>query len=229
LQFARRVQLAVLAHIRHVYTDYDSRLRSKKQHRNLARLNIERQCVSKLLKWRGEDDEFELEEREAEVLIIDDSDEESDNDLTKFDSSSSDSDVEIMGFYDSETKRAHFISKLPDVFNSPKYAGLFPKAHDPTQAIEARRPQTALFGYPLLSRAPSIPSWGAPPARAQSHHAQSQHRASVVPGFLSGGYTVPQSPFAVPTTVLPETPIFGNPSIPRCVFFGYPVVSANSC
>jgi hypothetical protein len=72
--FPRRVQLAVIAHIRHVHTDYEKLL--KKLPRPVARLQIEPTCLRTLLKWRGEDDEVEIEERTEEVIVIDESESE---------------------------------------------------------------------------------------------------------------------------------------------------------
>jgi Uncharacterized conserved protein (DUF2293) len=72
--FPRRVQLAVIAHIRHVHTDYEKLL--KRMPRLVARLQIEPPCLRTLLKWRGEDDEVEIEERTEEVIIIDESESE---------------------------------------------------------------------------------------------------------------------------------------------------------
>lgn len=80
LSLSRRVQLAVIAHIRHVYTDYDRRL--KKGGYLEARANVEHACLEQLRKWRGEQEEddniIELEEDFREVIVLDDSDDESD-------------------------------------------------------------------------------------------------------------------------------------------------------
>src|ERR1700749_3554517 len=75
--FPRRVQLAVLAHIRHVHTDYE-RLLKTSQPWFVTRLQIEPSCLRFLLKWRGEDDEVEIEERTEEVVVLEDSDSEDD-------------------------------------------------------------------------------------------------------------------------------------------------------
>jgi hypothetical protein len=73
--FPRRVQLAVIAHIRHTHTEYDLLLKDRVS-RMVARLRIEPSCLRLLLKWRGEDDEVEIEERTEEVIVIDESDSE---------------------------------------------------------------------------------------------------------------------------------------------------------
>ncbi|KAF2739060.1 hypothetical protein EJ04DRAFT_421381, partial [Polyplosphaeria fusca] len=83
LSLARRVQLAVGAHIRHVYTPYDTLLhadsadsanprdRQRWQH---ARTVVEPITLSKLKEWRDEGDSAELEETFREVIILDDDD-----------------------------------------------------------------------------------------------------------------------------------------------------------
>ena len=89
---ARRVQLAVIAHIRHAYTEYDNlldqlnrdveerrlirRARDEARHLNRteARRVAEKRCLEYILRWRGEDntDDDELEEILQEVIVIDD-------------------------------------------------------------------------------------------------------------------------------------------------------------
>ncbi|KAB8975999.1 hypothetical protein FH972_026878 [Carpinus fangiana] len=81
LPLARRVQLAVVAHIRHVHTDYDVLLKLFKWGR--ARQIVEEPCLQVITKWRGERDEHdddlaELEQVFREVIVIDDSDNEDD-------------------------------------------------------------------------------------------------------------------------------------------------------
>ena len=69
LPLPRRVQLAVVAHIRHMYTDYDRLL--KEVPWQAARLSVEQQTLSKLAEWRGErDDPNALEEILREVIVI---------------------------------------------------------------------------------------------------------------------------------------------------------------
>ena len=74
----RRAQLAVIAHIRHVYTDYDRLL--KRQPWPEARALVEQPTLDKLIQWRGdEDDAEEMDEILREVIVIpDDDDEEED-------------------------------------------------------------------------------------------------------------------------------------------------------
>ena len=73
----RRAQLAVIAHIRHVYTDYDRLL--KRQPWPEARALVEQPTLDKLIQWRGdEDDAEEMDEILREVIVIPDDDDEED-------------------------------------------------------------------------------------------------------------------------------------------------------
>ena len=77
----RRAQLAVVAHIRHVYTDYDRLL--KRQPWPEARALVEQPTLDKLIQWRGADDDAEeMDEILREVIVIpDDDDEEEDDEI----------------------------------------------------------------------------------------------------------------------------------------------------
>lgn len=76
LDLPRRVQLATIARIRHTYTDYDRLLRAFEW--KDARLEVEQDCIKKLLEWRGEGlDELQdegLEDVVRETIVIDDDD-----------------------------------------------------------------------------------------------------------------------------------------------------------
>ncbi|KAK1998565.1 hypothetical protein LX36DRAFT_31023 [Colletotrichum falcatum] len=77
LSLSRRVQLAVLAHIRHNHTRYDELLRETTWHN--ARRATEQLCLDILVKWRGDDENGrnQLDEILREVVVLsDDSDEE---------------------------------------------------------------------------------------------------------------------------------------------------------
>ncbi|OAT14022.1 hypothetical protein BDBG_09115 [Blastomyces gilchristii SLH14081] len=82
LPLARRVQLAVVAHIRHVYTDYDRLLRITSFQD--ARAAVEEPTLAKLVQWRGDDENGKtvLEDVFREVIVIsDDEDDEDESDL----------------------------------------------------------------------------------------------------------------------------------------------------
>ncbi|KAF4542310.1 uncharacterized protein LTHEOB_7992 [Lasiodiplodia theobromae] len=77
LSLERRVQMAVLAHVRHKHTEYDKLL--KEVGYIQARKAVENPCIEKILTWRGEnlnedDDVVEMEDDFREVIVLDDSD-----------------------------------------------------------------------------------------------------------------------------------------------------------
>ncbi|KAI9701448.1 MAG: hypothetical protein M1836_001503 [Candelina mexicana] len=75
LSLARRVQLAVVAHIRHVYTEYDNLLKTGPWHE--ARKKVEEACLYRLVRWRGDEDaggNDDLEQIVREVVVISDDD-----------------------------------------------------------------------------------------------------------------------------------------------------------
>lgn len=74
----RRAQLAVVAHIRHTYTEYDALL--KQVQYNEARRRVEKLCLDRLIRWRGDDhDTGDMEDVLREVIVIPDDDDD-DND-----------------------------------------------------------------------------------------------------------------------------------------------------
>ncbi|KAI9928511.1 hypothetical protein MW887_001725 [Aspergillus wentii] len=79
LPLARRAQLAVVAHIRHIYTDYDRLLKATSFHE--ARSTVEEPTLAKLVEWRGDDENGKtvLEDVFREVIVISD-DEDTDTD-----------------------------------------------------------------------------------------------------------------------------------------------------
>ncbi|KAF7892249.1 uncharacterized protein EAF01_010329 [Botrytis porri] len=78
LPLARRVQLAVLAHIRHTHTRYDKLLKETSWIN--ARKAVEPVCLDVLVKWRGDEEtgRDQMDEILREVVIITDSDDEDD-------------------------------------------------------------------------------------------------------------------------------------------------------
>lgn len=80
LTLSRRVQLAVLAHIRHRHTRYDSLLKETTwQH---ARKTVEAVCLDIIVKWRGDEENGRdtLDSILREVVVISDSEGEDDSD-----------------------------------------------------------------------------------------------------------------------------------------------------
>ncbi|KAK3397371.1 hypothetical protein B0T20DRAFT_356943 [Sordaria brevicollis] len=97
---SRRVQLAVLAHIRHNHTRYDKLLRETSYVN--ARKAVEGLCLDYLVKWRGDEEtgRDQLDEILAEVVVISDSesedeDEDEDDDDDEDESSDASSVEEV--------------------------------------------------------------------------------------------------------------------------------------
>lgn len=92
IPLTRRVQLAVLAHIRHTHTRYDKLLKETTYVN--ARRAVQSLCLDVLVKWRGDEENGrdQLDEILREVIVISDSEgEDSDDDE---DSETDSSDVE---------------------------------------------------------------------------------------------------------------------------------------
>jgi hypothetical protein len=80
LPLSRRVQLAVIAHIRHTHTRYDLLLRETTWEN--ARKTVEPLCLDILVRWRGDEEtgRDQLDEVLREIVVLDDSDDDSDED-----------------------------------------------------------------------------------------------------------------------------------------------------
>jgi hypothetical protein len=79
IPLSRRVQLAVLAHIRHTHTRYDKLLRETTWMN--ARKAVEPVCLDVLVKWRGDEEtgRDQMDEILREVVIITDSEDDGDS------------------------------------------------------------------------------------------------------------------------------------------------------
>ena len=79
IPLSRRVQLAVLAHIRHTHTRYDKLLRETTWMN--ARKAVEPVCLDVLVKWRGDEEtgRDQMDEILREVVIITDSEDDDDS------------------------------------------------------------------------------------------------------------------------------------------------------
>ncbi|KAL2815439.1 hypothetical protein BDW59DRAFT_153857 [Aspergillus cavernicola] len=95
LPLARRAQLAVVAHIRHIYTRYDRLLKTTSFHE--ARATVEQPTLAKLVEWRGDDENGKpvLEDVFREVIVISD-DEDSDTEGEQLLSHGRDTSVEVI-------------------------------------------------------------------------------------------------------------------------------------
>jgi hypothetical protein len=91
IPLSRRVQLAVLAHIRHTHTRYDKLLRETTWVN--ARKAVEPVCLDILVKWRGDEEtgRDQLDEILREVIIITES--EGEDDSSDEDSSSEEGEI----------------------------------------------------------------------------------------------------------------------------------------
>lgn len=115
LPLYRRVQLAVLAHIRHVHTRYDQILREVEW--KVARKAVEKQCLDILVKWRGDEEtgRDQLGDILREVVVISDADDDSDSEESEDEDESSDADSVL------EVSAAAQVSSVPEaVDGSPR-------------------------------------------------------------------------------------------------------------
>jgi Uncharacterized conserved protein (DUF2293) len=95
IPLSRRVQLAVLAHIRHTHTRYDKLLRETSWMN--ARKVVEPVCLDVLVKWRGDEEtgRDQMDEIIREVVIITDSEDDEDDDSSSDDEDSSEEEGEV--------------------------------------------------------------------------------------------------------------------------------------
>ncbi|KUJ18104.1 uncharacterized protein LY89DRAFT_614606 [Mollisia scopiformis] len=95
IPLSRRVQLAVLAHIRHTHTRYDKLLRETSWMN--ARKAVEPVCLDVLVKWRGDEEtgRDQMDEILREVVIITDSEGEDEDESDSSDDDSSDEEGEV--------------------------------------------------------------------------------------------------------------------------------------
>lgn len=122
LDLPRRVQLATIARIRHMYTDYDRLLKAFEWKH--ARAEVEPTCLAKLIEWRGEheaEDDNELEEVVRETIVIDDDEDDDSDSVVDIDPEyNSDTSVEIshrlagegdLGAESQDERSRHFLSR----------------------------------------------------------------------------------------------------------------------
>jgi len=211
LSLARRVQLAVIARIRHTYTDYDILLRAFDW--RTAREQVEPVSLRKLIEWRGENDggeDNELEEMVRETIVIDDDGEDDHanelNDLTdSFDDVTSD-DSGSRSRYDtiSAERNGHrarqpmpargvlhkdSVAQATDVART-KIAQARqwmrqPPTHDPSRPVNAPH-----YAYPALVNPGNVPppSVYAQPPDAYNHAAPPDN-----PGYINASPHTPDT------------------------------------
>jgi len=177
LTLARRVQLAVVAHIRHMYTDYDKLLRTDGW--LAARSQVEHVSLAKLKEWRDEAGErsHELEETFREVIVIDDEDDDDDF------SSNGDS----MSFLNDREQSMEIVSSRANARD------LQPDLHANYPRVEVqqmrRAPRTSMVAphYPVSQQATPL---------SASLHSQPQSRQSFQPfraSFQSESRLIPRN------------------------------------
>jgi Uncharacterized conserved protein (DUF2293) len=110
IPLSRRVQLAVLAHIRHTHTRYDKLLRETTWMN--ARKAVEPVCLDVLVKWRGDEEtgRDQMDEIIREVVIITDSEEEEDSSSSE---DSSEEEGEVSSTSSTEPPILHTQQQLP--------------------------------------------------------------------------------------------------------------------
>ncbi|QDS73194.1 hypothetical protein FKW77_002629 [Venturia effusa] len=186
LDLASRVQLAVTAHIRHRYTNYDQLLSNGvKWHE--ARAMINPACVVVLRNWMGEDNEIELEETFQEWIDLRDDDENED------DSSS------VEGISDTESGRRSSRNVVPTVHE------VAVPSHSRMPAPDARADTRVTMYHPDPEQVlPSIES----SARSVQHPG---HRYSTPQNFYHGAPPPAPSP---PPYRTPIAAIYGRKAAP---------------
>ncbi|OAQ98004.1 hypothetical protein LLEC1_06104 [Akanthomyces lecanii] len=98
LPLVRRVQLAVLAHIRHTHTPYDRLLKLRDVSWDDARKMVEKRCLDTLVQWRGDEEtgRDQLDEILREVVVISDSETGDSEDESTDATSAEDADMELV-------------------------------------------------------------------------------------------------------------------------------------
>ena len=111
IPLSRRVQLAVLAHIRHTHTRYDKLLRETSWMN--ARKAVEPVCLDVLVKWRGDEEtgRDQMDEIIREVVIITDSEEEDDSSDYE---DSSEEEGEVTSVSSTEPQMSHPQQRFPE-------------------------------------------------------------------------------------------------------------------
>ncbi|KAJ5880569.1 uncharacterized protein N7473_011622 [Penicillium subrubescens] len=141
LPLARRAQLAVVAHIRHLYTDYDRLLKQKSFHE--ARSEVEQVTLAKVIAWRGDDENGQtaLEDVFREVIVIsDDDDSETEEEEGLAPAGTRDHNVEIL----SSNSRTHEIQTQP-----------ISAVHVTTQDPLREQSEEAPPGFRIVTRVPA--------------------------------------------------------------------------
>jgi hypothetical protein len=159
------VQLAVVAHIRHVYTDYDKLLKTGSWMQ--ARQNVEHVSLAKLKEWRDEAGEAsnEIEDTFREVIVLDDDDDEASDEGSMSTPDEREQSMEIV------SSRATARDLQPE-----RYAD-YPRM-DVHGTRRAPRRTIVVQPYPSLHSAP-LPAPSHRQPVPQSHSAYTQHHVPI--------------------------------------------------
>ncbi|PTB63802.1 hypothetical protein BBK36DRAFT_1125735 [Trichoderma citrinoviride] len=155
LTLSRRVQLAVLAHIRHVHTRYDALLKETTWQN--ARKTVESLCLDILVKWRGDEEtgRDQLDEILREVVVISDSEDDDDEE-------DEDEDEESTDFTSDEDAADH--------------AGLTPMPEDRSAQPLHRPVDQPDRSPPRSPTRDTAPVFSCPPSVVESRHMDRCHR-----------------------------------------------------
>ncbi|KAI6368822.1 hypothetical protein MCOR25_004564 [Pyricularia grisea] len=175
LTLSRRVQLAVLAHIRHTHTTYDELWRTHGW--ATARKAIEATCLDFIVKWRGDEEtgRDQLDEILREVIVISDS-EDSDDDGDEDDDDSEDDSSETE---DSDQTEA---GEIDGDMSSPRTQAPYrPEPYRPGyvtggQGDQFRPPRIPVSSGPTFHRRLNSTNFRRYEAVAQTRWEQAQNR-----------------------------------------------------
>ncbi|KAK1832667.1 hypothetical protein QBC39DRAFT_255887 [Podospora conica] len=220
ISLTRRVQLAVLAHIRHTHTRYDQLLRETTYVN--ARKAVEPVCLDILVKWRGDEEtgRDQLDEILCEVVVISDSESEDDDDEGDDEDEESSSDV---SFSDDAPDRNDTTEQalLPAPVEQPTAAGQ--PASQPAQAPRAsQRPRAHAGRNSRIARKDRR-------AAVKSHRGFSRYQAARDARDRAWHQAIERQRHDVPEVeysniAMADRPVQSNPSPqqPAGFSFGYP-------
>ncbi|KAG9248576.1 hypothetical protein BJ878DRAFT_412455 [Calycina marina] len=145
IPLSRRVQLAVLAHIRHTHTRYDLLLRETSWEN--ARKVVEPVCLDFIIKWRGDEEtgRDQIDEILREVVVISDS-EDSDDDSSDDEIDDDDDDDDDESSEEEETSSTE--SELIEISEPESHMQLRQK---PEPLLPTHQPAAALPAYQKTS------------------------------------------------------------------------------
>ncbi|KAF2873410.1 hypothetical protein BDV95DRAFT_342294 [Massariosphaeria phaeospora] len=124
IPLARKVQLAVGAHIRHTYTDYDRMLSWKRgfnvNRREEVRRQIEPAIVAKIREWRGDEgvEGDKIEDGFREVIEIPDSDDDDEVEVIEISDDDDEEDQDNVASSANESNRSAAYSSGPHLANA---------------------------------------------------------------------------------------------------------------